>query len=418
MIRVAPVLGFLFILAPAAAQQVRVFGQADTEADVTPANEAGPLNPGNILNVPLFTDTSDLTVFGDVSADDKRWKLKVKLHASGDWSSQSLYKFDVSELSFRYSVTSWLDLHVGREIEKWGTGYAWNPTGVLNPPKDPTDPNDRRSLYTGVNVAGADIFTKGWDITLLGVPQISWAGKDGRHLLSTGWAARSYRLIKGTDVAFTASGGNGLPNSEGLSLARVFGNSLELHAEAAYISDTIRYLPRWDGLVPDDLVPVRRPHSEILVGGQYTFPNRINVVAEYYHASQGLSDREWNGYEAYAATAQQNLLAGNPQSLMLANAQFTPLNMSKDYTFLRVLWPILPNRLEIETILVTSLRDGSSVVQPTLTKRVGTNWSVYLLYNHFLGGPATEFGNVQIGSSTDIGIRYRFSLEGKTARSK
>ena len=59
-------------------------------------------------------------------------------------------------------------------------------------------------------------------------------------------------------MAVSASGGNGLPNSEGLSLARVFGNSLELHGEAAYISDTVRYLAR-----EDNLVPVRIPHPEV-----------------------------------------------------------------------------------------------------------------------------------------------------------
>ena len=39
----------------------------------------------------------------------------------------------------------WLDLTVGRVIEKWGTGYAWNPTAFIGPKKNPADPNDRRS---------------------------------------------------------------------------------------------------------------------------------------------------------------------------------------------------------------------------------------------------------------------------------
>ena len=398
---------------PAVAQETRFFGQADTEADITPANAASPLNPGDVLHVPLFTDLSDLTVFGDVTSEDKRWKIKLKLHGSADVSSESTYKFDVSELSFRYSVSSWLDLHVGREIERWGTGYAFNPTGVVDPPKDPTDPNDRRSVYRGVDVVGADLFVKSWDITVLGNPQISWTGKDGRHLFATGWASRAYRLIKGTDVAVSASGGNGLPNSEGLSLARVFGNSLELHGEAAYISDTVRYLAR-----EDNLVPVRIPHPEVLLGGQYTFPRHINVVAEYYHDGQGLTNREWSAYEGFVSSAQQALAAGNPQPLVLANTQFTPLNMSRNYSFVRVLWPIRLNRLELETIAITSLRDGSSVIQPTLTKRLGSNVHVYVLYSRFFGGSSTEFGNVQIKSSTDIGIRYNFSLEGRTAHSK
>jgi len=133
------------------------------------------------------------------------------------------------------SVTSWLDLHVGREIERWGTGYAFNPTGVVNPPKDPTDRTIDAALPRR-GCGGRRPLRQRLGRHSSGHPQISWAGKDGRHLLATGWASRAYRLIKGTDVAVSASGGSGLPQSEGLSLARVFGNSLELHGEAAYLS--------------------------------------------------------------------------------------------------------------------------------------------------------------------------------------
>ena len=105
------------------------------------------------------------------------------------------------------------------------------------------------------------------------------------------------------------------------------------------------------------------------------------MVAEYYHDGQGLTNREWSAYEGFVSSAQQALAAGNPQPLVLANAQFTPLNMSRNYSFVRVLWPIRLNRLELETIAITSLRDGSSVIQPTLTKRLGLNVHVYVLYS-------------------------------------
>jgi hypothetical protein len=390
---------------PASGQELRLFGQSGTEAGFEDPNGSSPLNPGNILHIPRSTDTSDLTLFGDVTGGGKRWKLQMKLRGSSDWIGDSSYKFDVSELTFKYAAASWLDVHVGREIERWGTGYAWNPTGVVNPRKDPSDPGDRRSAFRGVDLVSADIFVKGWDVTLLGTPEIAWTGKNGRRLLSTGWAARAYRLIKGADVALTASGGNGLPNSEGLSLARVFGKSLELHGEAAYISDSIRYLPRAQGLAP-----VRRPHAEILVGGQYTFPGNVNVVGEIYHSGQGLNDRDWNAFGGFTRSAQQSFAEGNPLPLQLANTRFTPLQMSQNYTFLRVLWPIRLNRLELETIVISSLRDGSSLIRPGITRRISTNWSVYCIYSQFVGGAGTEFGFVQIRRGADIGIRYHFSL--------
>jgi hypothetical protein len=352
-------------------------------------------------------------LFGDITSDNKRWKVQMKLRGSNEWRRNSTSKLDISELSFKYSLTPWLDLRVGRKIERWGTGYAWNPTGVVNPRKNPADPGDRRSLFRGVDMVAADLFIKGWDITLLGTPEVAWTRKDGRRLRSTGWAARAYKLIKGTDVAFTASGGNGLPNSGGLSLARVFGDALELHGEAAYISDTERFLPRSGGLVP-----VRRPHAEVLVGGQYTFRNNVNVVAEFFHTGQGLSGREWRDFREFTRSAHQRITEGNPAPFALANAQFTPLSMSKNYTFLRVLWPIRLNKLEVETIVINSLRDGSSLIRPGIRYRLGTNWSVYCIYSEFVGNGRTEFGHIQIRRGADIGIRYHFSFGEKLARLK
>jgi hypothetical protein len=405
---------FLLGLAPSASsQEVRLFGEGGTEAEITPANTSSLLNPGNILNTQLLNDSTDLTLFGSITSDDKRWKLQMKLRGSNDWQRDTRSRFEVSELSFKYSVASWLDLRIGREIEHWGTGYAWNPTGVVNPKKDPSDPGDRRSLFRGVDMAAADIFVHGWDITALGTPEIAWTGKDGRRLLSTGWATRAYRLIKGTDVAFTASGGNGLPNSQGLSLARVFGNALELHGEAAYLSDTVRYLP-----ISSELVPVRRPHAEVLLGGQYTLRHNVNVVGELYHSGLGLNGREWNDFREVTDSARESLREGNPLPFMLANSQFTPLQMSKNYTFLRVLWPIQLNRLEIETIVISSLRDGSSLIQPGIRWRIGSHWRLYCIDSEFVGNANTEFGNIQIRRSIAIGIRYHFSLGERPARDR
>ncbi len=390
------------------AQDIRLYGEGGTEGHLTSANASSPLNPGNILGIQRRTDSSDVVLFGDVTSEDKKWKLQMKLRGSDEWQRDATSRFEVSELSFKYSVASWLDFRIGRKIERWGTGYAWNPTGVVNPPKNPADPTDRRNMFRGVDMAAADVFIKGWDITLMGVPEIDWTGKSGRHLLSSGWAARAYRLIKGTDVALTASGGNGLPNSRGLSLARVFGNALELHGEAAYLSDSVRLLPR-----SGNLALVRRPHAEVLLGGQYTFRNNVNVVGEFYHTGQGLSGREWLDFRSFAGSAYTRLQQGDVMPLMTSNSGFTPLQMSKNYTFLRVLWPIRLNKLEMETIVINSLRDGSALVRPGIRWKIATNWSLYCIYSEFIGNAQTEFGHIQIRRSTDIGIRYSFSLGDK-----
>ncbi len=398
----------LFVAAGLRAQvtedsRLRFYGSLGNEAHLTPNNPESPLNPGGVLGIRTLTNSSDFTLFGDINSETKRWKFHFKLRGSSELNSDSTARGSVNEAYWNISITPWLDFFAGRKIEKWGTGYGWNPTGVVNPPKDPRDPNDRRDTYRGVDEIGVDLFLKNWNVSLHGVPVIRWSGQGDRRLLGTGWAARAYRLIKGVDLSLTASGGSGLPNSQGLSVSRVFGKALELHAEAAMFQNTIRYVPASNSFELE-----RRNHAEVLVGGQYTFPHFVNVTLEYYHNGGGLSSSQWLNFERYAQLGASDLAIGNPATLTNANRQFDLMNMGRDYLFQRYAWPIRLNKLEFETIVISNLRDGSTAIRPGIYWKVRPNWLLYWIQTEFIGSPHTEFGNVQIRRSSDFGFRYHF----------
>ncbi|HEV8132023.1 MAG TPA: hypothetical protein VGQ81_12280 [Acidobacteriota bacterium] len=379
------------------------FGSMGSETHVTPANKQSPLNPSNFLNLQSRSSSSDISLFGELSPEDKSWKFHCKLRGSNEWSRHTTSRADVSELYLNLSVTPWLDFQVGRSIEKWGTGYAWNPTGVLNPRKDPRDPNDRRAAYRGVDAVRADVFARDWNFSFLMAPEIDWTGRHSKRLLSTGWATRAYRLVRGVDLSLSASGGNGLPNSQGISLARVFGNALELHAEAAAFHDTLRYVPTGDGFALQ-----KREHGEVLLGGQYTLPRNINIVVEYFYTGIGLSEKEWQQFGQLVQSGQIRLASGDRRGLLLSNLYFTPLLMGKDYGFMRLYSAFCRNKLEVEAIVISSLRDGSSLVRPGFYWKVHPNWSLYWLQSEFLGDNQTEMGHIQIRRSSDFGVRYHF----------
>jgi len=184
--------------------------------------------------MPRQANVADVSAFGDLSSE--RWKLHVKLRA--DASDRAADRFTAGEAYAQFHVTEWLDVTAGRVIEKWRTGYGWNPTSFVGPAKDPTDPNDRRSAYRGVNMIRADVFVRDTNISL-------YALENGQY------AARVYRLIRGTDVSLVWRNGR-----YGFNVARVFGSALELHTEAT--------------------------QHRALAGGQYTFANDVNVVFELY----------------------------------------------------------------------------------------------------------------------------------------
>jgi hypothetical protein len=382
----------------------RLFGSVGNEGHLTPGSAISRLNPDNFLSVPPASNSLDFNLLGDLVPENKGWKFHFKLRGSNEWNrDRSISRVEVAELNYSYSVASWLDLQAGRSIERWGTGYAWNPTGVVNPRKNPSDPNDRRGLYSGVDNLRADLFIRDWSITVMSVPEINWRAREGKRMIGSGWAARAYRLIHGLDFSISASGGNGLPNSQGISLSRVFGNALELHGEAALLSDTVRFRPR-----PDAWRLERLRHLDLLFGGQYTFPHNVNLVLEYFHSGNGLDSEEWGNFTGLVEVGRLELLLGNPIPLLTDNLYFSVLSMARDYGFGRLYWLFHHDKLEAEFLVLGNLRDGSALLRPGIYWRIRPNWSLYWLQGEFVGGAGTEFGHLQVSRVSDFGVRYHF----------
>src|SRR5258708_11952579 len=163
---------------PMQAQTLRLFGSAGAEAQFTPANEASPLNPHNLAQIPYRTNVADANLFAD--AKSNTWKFHVKLR--GDASDRAADRVTVGEADVQVGPASWPDITAGRVIEKWGTGYAWNPTAFVSPRKNPSDPNDRRAAYRGIDMLRADLLLRGTNLSL--------------YTLGGGsYAARVYRLL-------------------------------------------------------------------------------------------------------------------------------------------------------------------------------------------------------------------------------
>lgn len=325
----------------------RFFGSAGAESQLTPANTASPLNPRNVARVPYQTNVADVNAFGEASSD--RWKVRVKLRA--DASDQNVDRVRAGEAFVQWHANDWLDLTAGRVIEKWGTGYGWTPTAFVGPAKDPTDPNDRRSAYRGVDMIRADVFVKDTNVSL--------------YVLERGeFAARAYRLVRGTDVSLVYRS-NG---SIGVNLSRVFGDALELHAEVARSGGVLR----------------------AVAGGQYTFANDVNVVLELYYGGDGLTASEWERWKTGTL------------------ATYAPLRMARGYAFARVHRPFREQDLDAEVIAIANLRDGSAIFRASLTYRLRPNVSVYVMQTEFMGNEGSELAYLQVARVTTAGVRFYF----------
>ena len=334
------------------AATLRVFGSAGAEAQLTPANTASPLNPRNVAAIPYQTNVADATAFVEAATDDKRWKLRAKLRA--DASDRGADRGEIGEALVQFAATEWLDITAGRVIEKWGTGYGWTPTAFVGPARNPTDPNDRRSAYRGRDMVRADVFVKETSISLYAL--------EGGEV-----AGRVYRLVRGTDVSLMFR-----DNDVGVSLSRVFGDSLELHAEIA-----------------------RTAHTRVVVGGQYTLPRNVNVIVELYHGTDGLTARQW---DLFRDSVDDDLRG--------ANAHYAPMRMARTYAFTRIAKPF--RKLDTELITITNLRDRSTLVRMAATYKLRPNVAVYVIDTEVYGGRKTEMAYLQVERMAAAGVRLYF----------
>jgi hypothetical protein len=352
--------GFLLALitTTAHAETFKFFGSTGIESQLTPANSASPLNPNNVAALPYRTSSADAVAFFDVAPDTRAWKLHLKLR--GDVAEGGSQQASVGEAYLQLNPKPWLDITIGRVIEKWGTGYAWNPTAFVSPKKNPTDPSDHLSANRGLNMVRADVFVRGTNVSL--------------YALDHGAvAARVYRLIGGTDLSLHfRRDGDG--TQQGLSAARVFGDALELHGEIA------------------------RRHA--LAGGQYTFKSNVNLVVELYHGGDGLDARAWRSFRLAADTARSET------TIRAANAAYAPLRMARNYAFVRVDWP--HDKLDAELIVITNVRDGSLLARATLTHKLRSNVSIYLIDTEFAGARTSELAYMQVRRVTTGGARLYF----------
>ena len=130
-------------------------------------------------------------------------------------------RWRVRQAYLQYGWGSGLSLRAGKQRIAWGSGFAWNPTNRIEPPKNP--------LNTGLEQEGALAARMDWTpAAWAGVILVAARGDTSAGDLPfpvaktrrrTG-AVRARFLVKDTDVALILSGGKDQRTLVGLDLGR------------------------------------------------------------------------------------------------------------------------------------------------------------------------------------------------------
>jgi hypothetical protein len=250
------------------------------------------------------------------------------------------------------------DFALGRKMVRWGTGYAFTAAGVLDPPRDPTNPGDRLNVNQGRDIIKGD-----------------WVR--GRHALTIAWSSASLApagsalrdttafrynvLVRGFDTSLIAGNDRGGDSFGALTFTRVLGQAWEIHGEAAW-----------------------REQAAALIGAKCTLHSGVTFIGEFYTP---------------------------PNTSFFRDRSVSPFSGRQHYAFFNVgksRLRELPGWKEWDASgsIVANLDDHSYVPVFDVSRWFGNHFSAYTHIELPRGSKASDYGAAPYRSATSVGVRF------------
>jgi hypothetical protein len=325
---------------------------------------------------------------------------------------QLAHDHDNSLFEAAYSIrpSPGFTLEAGKRALKWGKGYAWNPVGFVERPKDANDPQLAREGFAMVD---ADwIASPGGDLqTVAFTPVLLPVGNDvNSDFGSSGHvnpAAKLYLLYRDTDIDFAWQGKGSRPARFGMDFSRNLASNFEIHGEWARILESPRQVTNAAGVVTNEVGNA----TSYLVGARYLTAADTTYIAEYYRNGTGYSEREAGQFYELVDTA---FATGNnalmQKALSLSQGSYGRPNPGKDYLYFRVQQKDALGIVYFAPAItaIMNLQDRSYQLTPELqyTGFANVELRARLLLLH--GGSGTDFGEKQVSEKFEFYARYYF----------
>jgi hypothetical protein len=301
-----------------------------------------------------------------------------------------------------------INTEVGKRALRWGTGYAWNPVGFMQRPKDPFDPELSREGYgmaIGSFVQSFEGPLQTMALTGLLLPTTSGLNSDFGPAGYLNPAIKLYGLVYDTDVNLMFAGRGSRGPRLGFDFSRNLGSNLEVHGEWAHTADA----PRAVLSENNTLVVETRSFVNYLVGLRYLSERDTTVIFEYYRNGGGFSTAESQQfYELVRASPGNDALS---KLVARAAAQgYTRPNMMQHYVYLRVSqkepFDILDFTPSVSMIVNTGDHSWSLIPEMLYTgvKNLELRARVALTQ----GDAGTEYGERAVRSRIELRARLYF----------
>jgi hypothetical protein len=251
------------------------------------------------------------------------------------------------------------DFTLGRRIVRWGTGLAFTPAGVLDPPRNPTNPTDRLNLNEGRDMFKAD-YVHGQQAVQ--VAYSSAALVSGNTNLHDTAAMRYNVLVHGFDTSLIAAHDRKGDAVGAITFSRVIGQAWEAHGEAVW-----------------------RDQAAVVAGGKYTTAMGVSFTGEFYTPPNTAFFRD--GSVSPLAERQHSLFA------QVSKSRLRELPGWKQW--------------DLDAYVVANLNDHSTITAIDATRRIGYRSSIYLHTELPQGSKTSNYGRTPYSAATSLGVRFQ-----------
>jgi len=320
----------------------------------------------------------------------------------------------VFEAAYSIRPNPGLTLEAGKRTLRWGKGYAWNPIGFVERPKDPNDPQLSREGY--VMADGDFIFNPGGHLqTVAFTPVLLPAGNDVNSDFGTAGhlnpAAKLYLLYRDTDIDFAWQGRGSRPARFGFDFSRNLGSNFEVHGEWASIRQFPKPVTDSAGHVAIDVANA----TSYLLGLRYLTESDTTYVVEYYRNGTGYSEQEARQFYQFVNAAFTQFERSGGSALLqraqsLSQGSYGRPNPGAEYLYFRAQQKDALGIVYFQPAVtaMVNLQDRSFQVTPELQYTGVNNLELRLRIFVLHGRSATDFGEKANSRKLEIYARYYF----------
>lgn len=353
--------------------------------------------------------TASMQVDGLYRFDQSRFHLSYYAETMDNDISGNKHDSVVYELYYTDTHIEHITFDLGKRVQKWGKGYAWNPVGFIERKKDPNDPELSREGYimlSGEYLRSFDGKLKTFAIMPVILPVTDKINNDFSNIEDTNLAARAYLLYRDTDIDFLLLAKGSRAARLGVDFSRNISPSFEIHGEYAYIKD--ESITQLDTL--NSFSTIEKDVTQALLGIRYLSRNEVTWIAEYYHNGAGYTTSQ---LEAFYTLASSNFIIDpallNTVQQAIKNG-YGNTNPGKDYLYFsaNTKEPFGWLYYNIGLNSIFNMRDNSYSLTPELVYTGFNNTEFRLRVTLLEGNNNSEFGEKINEEKLDLRLRLYF----------